>query len=97
MFLLRGEIEMKDDLSRVRKRTLSIREIINLYHEGKSTTEIAHLANVSARYIRMLLKENNVTMRPRGSWKRKYQINEHYFKTWSNNMAYILGFFVLME
>ncbi|MCD8500668.1 MAG: endonuclease [Bacillaceae bacterium] len=31
-------------------------------------------------------------MRPRGSWKRKYSLNENYFKTWSNNMAYILGF-----
>ena len=27
-----------------------------------------------------------------GSWKRKYDITEDYFKTWSNNMAYILGF-----
>lgn len=50
------------------------------------------LANVSARYIRMVLSDSNVPRRAIGSWKRKYDITEDYFKTWSNNMAYILGF-----
>lgn len=76
------------------KRKLSIEKIIQMYKEGESTTVIAERANVSARYIRMILKDNNVEMRPRGSWKRKYSLNEHYFKKWSNNMAYILGFFI---
>ena len=65
---------------------------MHLYTEGKSTSEIAMLANVSARYIRMVLSDNNVPRRAIGSWKRKYDITEDYFKTWSNNMAYILGF-----
>ena len=78
----------------LRKRTLETKEIIKRYEDGESTTEIARLASVSPRYIRMLLKDNNVEMRPRGSWKRKYTLNEDYFKTWSNNMAYILGFFI---
>ena len=65
-----------------------------MYAEGKSTSEIAMLANVSARYIRMVLTDNNVPRRAIGSWKRKYDIKEDYFKTWSNNMAYILGFIV---
>ena len=34
----------------------------------------------------------NVPRRAIGSWKRTYAIKEDYFKTWSNNMAYILGF-----
>lgn len=80
--------------NRLRKRTLETKEIIKRYEDGESTTEIARLASVSPRYIRMLLKDNNVEMRPRGSWKRKYTLNEDYFKTWSNNMAYILGFFI---
>ncbi|MFD1336275.1 LAGLIDADG family homing endonuclease [Oceanobacillus iheyensis] len=79
---------------RPRKRLLETEEIIRLYLKGESTTEIAKAANVSSRYIRMLLKDNNVEMRPIGSWKRKYRLNEDYFKTWSNNMAYILGFFI---
>ncbi|WP_088229337.1 LAGLIDADG family homing endonuclease [Bacillus cereus] len=74
------------------KCKLSKPEIIHLYGEGKSTSEIAILANVSARYIRMILTDNNVPRRAIGSWKRKYDITEDYFKTWSNNMAYILGF-----
>ncbi|MED2801551.1 hypothetical protein P4244_29280, partial [Bacillus thuringiensis] len=74
------------------KCKLSKSEIMHLYTEGKSTSEIAVLANVSARYIRMVLSDNNVPRRAIGSWKRKYDIREDYFKTWSNNMAYILGF-----
>lgn len=74
------------------KGKLSKSEIIHLYVEGKSTSEIAMLANVSARYIRMVLSDSNVPRRAIGSWKRKYDITENYFKTWSNNKAYILGF-----
>ena len=74
------------------KCKLSKSEITQLYTEGKSTSEIATLANVSARYIRMVLSDSNVPRRAIGSWKRKYDITEDYFKTWSNNMAYILGF-----
>lgn len=74
------------------KCKLSKSEIIHLYVEGKSTSEIAMLANVSARYIRMVLSDSNVPRRAIGSWKRKYDITENYFKTWSHNMAYILGF-----
>ena len=69
-------------------------EIIKLYLEGSSTSDIANLANVSSRYVRMVLTDNNIEKRSHGSWKRKYDLNEDYFKTWSNNMAYILGFFV---
>ncbi|SDC12744.1 hypothetical protein SAMN04487767_101279 [Bacillus wiedmannii] len=74
------------------KCKLSKSEIIHLYVEGKSTSEIAMLANVSARYIRMVLSDSDVPRRAIGSWKRKYDITENYFKTWSHNMAYILGF-----
>jgi len=53
--------------NRLTKRTLKTKEIIKRYEDGESTTEITTLANVSPRYIRMLLKDNNVQMRPRGS------------------------------
>ncbi|PGE28041.1 endonuclease [Bacillus pseudomycoides] len=76
------------------KCTLKKAEMIKLYLEGKSTSNIAKTANVSARYVRMVLADNNVERRARGSWKRKYNLNEDYFKHWSNNMAYILGFFI---
>ncbi|MGG2092101.1 LAGLIDADG family homing endonuclease [Bacillus sp. S13(2024)] len=69
-------------------------EMIKLYLEGSSTSDIANLANVSSGYVHMVLTDSNIEKRARGSWKRKYDLNEDYFKTWSNNMAYILGFFV---
>lgn len=40
----------------------------------------------------MVLSDSNVARRAIGSWKRKYDITENFLKTWSNNMAYILGF-----
>jgi LAGLIDADG-like domain len=79
---------------RKKKCTMSIPEIIKMYESGSRTVEIAEQANVSARYINSVLQSNDVTRRPRGSWLRQYTINENYFKTWSNNMAYLLGFFV---
>lgn len=75
-----------------RKRTLEFSEIIKLYEDGCETSEIATLANVSPRYIRKVLSDQKVELRPFGNWKRQYTLNEHYFKVWSNNMAYILGF-----
>jgi hypothetical protein len=65
-----------------------------MYEEGLSTSEIAKAGNVSSRRITQILKKNNVELRPRGHWKRKYHLNEDYFKCWSPNMAYILGFFL---
>jgi intein-encoded DNA endonuclease-like protein len=73
---------------------MEIEEIINMYLDGHGTTEIAELANVSSRYVRMILADNKIEKRTFGHWKRQYTLNEDYFKTWSNNMAYILGFFV---
>lgn len=60
--------------------------------KGRVPQKLLYLANVSARYIRMVLKDNNVPRRAIGSWKRKYDLKEDYVKTWSNNMSYILGF-----
>jgi intein-encoded DNA endonuclease-like protein len=76
------------------KRTMEIEEMINLYLDGHGTKEIAELASVTPRYVRLVLSKNNIEKRPFGHWKRQYQLNEDYFKIWSNNMAYILGFFV---
>ncbi|MFL8936660.1 LAGLIDADG family homing endonuclease [Rossellomorea oryzaecorticis] len=75
------------------KCTLEALEIVKLYEEGMRTVKIAEMANVSPRYVNQVLRKNNVKRREKGSWNRKYTVNEHYFKTWSNNMAYILGFF----
>jgi hypothetical protein len=77
----------------VKKRTMEVEEMIKLYEQGKSTTEIALMANVTARYVRLILKDKEVEKRAFEHWKRVYALNEDYFKTWSKTMAYILGFF----
>lgn len=41
--------------------------------------------------------DNNVEKRARGSWKRKYNVNEDYFKHWPNNMAYIADGVILKD
>lgn len=74
------------------KSLLSFEDISKLYLEGNSTTEISNLANVSDRYIRSVLTAQGIEKRAKGSWKRKFKVNEHYFKTWNSEMAYILGF-----
>lgn len=51
------------------KCKLSKSEITQLYTEGKSTSEIATLANVSARYIRMVLTDNNVPKRSKACYR----------------------------
>ncbi|MGG1687050.1 LAGLIDADG family homing endonuclease [Pseudalkalibacillus sp. NRS-1564] len=76
------------------KMKLSMNEVISLYESGSSTSEISLLAGVSDRHIRQLLTNNGVEKRARGSWKRKYSFNEDYFKHWTNDMAYLLGFFI---
>ncbi|MBM7094386.1 endonuclease [Bacillus sp. H-16] len=64
-----------------------------MYEEGMRTVDIAVLAGVSQKTVNVVLRRNDVKRRARGSWKRKYQVNEDYFKTWSPTMAYVLGFF----
>ncbi|EEM16815.1 MULTISPECIES: helix-turn-helix domain-containing protein [Bacillus] len=85
---------MTDRSKKKSKCALEKDEMIKLYLKGESTSNIAKLANVSPRYVRIVLTDNNVEKRARGSWKRKYNLNEDYFKRWSNTMAYILGFFI---
>ncbi len=85
---------MTDRSKKKSKCALEKDEMIKLYLKGESTSNIAKLANVSPRYVRMVLTDNNVEKRARGSWKRKYNLNEDYFKRCSNTMAYILGFFI---
>lgn len=58
---------MLEERKKKSKCKLSKLEIIQFYTEGKSASEIALLANVSARYIRMVLADNNVPRRAIGS------------------------------
>ncbi|MGI8315251.1 hypothetical protein [Halobacillus mangrovi] len=73
----------------MRKRTLTDEETIKKYQSGERTVSIAEKANVSVRLINQILSKHKVDRRPKGSWRREYKVNEQYFRTWSNNMAYM--------
>ncbi|KYC67183.1 LAGLIDADG family homing endonuclease [Heyndrickxia coagulans] len=76
----------------MRKIEISHEEIAKLYEtDGKSTKEIADMAGVSQRQITSILRQNGVKLRG----KRRtggYQVNVDFFKEWTPDMAYVLGF-----
>lgn len=80
------------------KESLIVRE----YTEGKTMKELSNLYSLSVYQIRKLLQGNGIRLRNRSEIKknidenigshRVHSLNEDYFKTWSSNMSYILGF-----
>jgi DNA-binding transcriptional regulator WhiA len=66
-------------------------KIANLYvKEEKSVKEIAEITKLSTKQIRNILQKENVVLHG----KRRtngYKINTDFFKTWSPEMAYVLG------
>jgi DNA-binding transcriptional regulator WhiA len=73
------------------KLTIRIDEMVRRYLGGESSEQIAEGSGVSSRQIRNILASNGVEMR---STRRQpiYEINVDFFKTWSAEMAYVLGF-----
>lgn len=77
-------------------------EISDLYiNEQMSAEDIGVKMGISGYIIRVVLKELNVKFRTKSEVAvlkneqndyRQYKLNEDYFKIWSSEMAYILGF-----
>jgi orotate phosphoribosyltransferase-like protein len=73
----------------MRKKLELDAEVLKLYQLGKSSPEIAKELNICIRSvakIRSKLGYSAKTGQP-----RKYSINEKFFRTWTSDMAYILG------
>ncbi|WP_053599315.1 LAGLIDADG family homing endonuclease [Bacillus sp. FJAT-18017] len=68
------------------------KKIVELYESGEKTTVIAERFGLSVRGITLILNKCGAKMRPTGY--KKYSMNEDFFKTWSNEMAWVLGFIV---
>lgn len=64
-------------------------DIITRYVNGEATAAISVVAGVTDRSVRRILTKHNVATR---KGNRIYEIDEGFFKTWTPNMAYILGF-----
>src|SRR5690625_7370121 len=61
--------------------------------KGHSTKEISDKIGVSTRQVRNILRSKGVTIRGKRRTNGR-KVNEDFFKTWSNEMAYALGFVI---
>ena len=71
---------------------IDIKQAITLYEDGYTQNEIAIKMGVGQQAISRAFSRNGYRARGTGNKRRKYIINENFFKKWSPNMAYILGF-----
>lgn len=70
--------------------------IIEMYKSGMPYKKMISIIGLSDRGIRGVLYKHNVGMlREQSSGQpRKHKVNEDFFKTWSHEMAWVLGLFI---
>ncbi|WP_156450405.1 LAGLIDADG family homing endonuclease [Sporosarcina sp. HYO08] len=70
--------------------------IIKLYKSGMPFKEMVPIVGISDRAIRNVIHKHGIPMnRERYAGQpRKNKVNEHFFKRWSHEMAWVLGMFV---
>jgi hypothetical protein len=71
-------------------------EIIHMYKSGMPFKEMCKIIGISDRAIRNVMYKHGVEMnREQSSGQpRKHKVNEDFFKTWSHEMAWVLGLLV---
>ncbi|PKG44453.1 MULTISPECIES: LAGLIDADG family homing endonuclease [unclassified Planococcus (in: firmicutes)] len=72
----------------VRKVGITDQMILNKYTEGFSNAELAAYAGLTERAIRNVLYKSGIDSIQR---PRKHKVNEDFFKTWTDDMAWVLG------
>ncbi|MFD1068154.1 LAGLIDADG family homing endonuclease [Oceanobacillus locisalsi] len=79
-----------------RNQGITDEAIIKMYKSGMPYKEMVSRIGISDRAIRNIMYKHGVKMnREQSSGQpRKHKINEHYFKTWSHEMAWVLGLFI---
>lgn len=78
-----------------RVRGMTDEMIVEKHQAGASYKELQAFSGLSDRAIRNVLVKHGVPLRKQYAGQpRKYQVNEHFFKTWSHEMAWVLGMFV---
>ena len=68
-------------------------KIIELYKSGLPYEKLSDMIGLSDRAIRNVLNKHRVELKPIGR-PRIHQVNEDFFKTWSHEMAWVLGLFI---
>ncbi|MFJ7972385.1 LAGLIDADG family homing endonuclease [Psychrobacillus sp. NPDC096389] len=79
-----------------RKRGITDEMIIEMYKSGRTHKEMEAVIGLSAGAILNVIHKHNIpTNRHRYSGRpRKHKVNEHFFKVWSHEMAWVLGLLV---
>jgi len=79
-----------------RKPGITDEIIIKLYKSKLPHKEISKITGLSERVIRNVMYKHGVEMnREQSSGQpRKHKVNEDFFKTWSHEMAWVLGLFL---
>ncbi|WP_432364015.1 LAGLIDADG family homing endonuclease [Sporosarcina sp. UB5] len=68
-------------------------KIIELYKSGLPYEKLCKIIGLSERAIRNVLNKHGVKLNPIGR-PRIHKVNEDFFKTWSHEMAWVLGLFI---
>src|SRR6185312_5355066 len=68
-------------------------KIIELYKGGLPYEKLCSIIGLSDRAIRNVLNKHGVQLNPIGR-PRIHKVNEDFFKTWSHEMAWVLGLFI---
>ncbi|MEB1806023.1 MAG: hypothetical protein LPK26_01770 [Bacillaceae bacterium] len=70
--------------------------IIEMYKSGMSYKEMQPIIGLSDRAIREVIHKNGIEMNRKqySGQPRKHKVNEHFFKVWSHEMAWVLGLFL---
>ena len=91
-------IEITSDWSFTMPRNPGVTDekIINMYKSGMSFKEMVSIIGLSDRAIRNVLYKHGISMNREqfSGQPRKHKVNEDFFKTWTQEMAWILGLFV---
>ena len=79
-----------------RKPGIIDEDIITMYKANTPFKEISLVTGLSDRAIRNVLYKHKVVMNREqfSGQPRKHRVNELFFKTWSNEMAWVLGLFL---
>jgi hypothetical protein len=70
--------------------------IIHMYKSGMPYKEMVPLVGITARAIFNVIKKHDIPVNRQqySGQPRKHKVNEDYFKSWSHEMAWVLGLFV---
>lgn len=76
-----------------RQTGMTDKKIIELYQSGLPYAKLCPLVGLSDRAIRNIIKKHGIDRKPIGR-PRIHKVNEDFFKTWTPEMAWVLGLII---